>query len=92
MPTYRIRSASLNDLDDVLALRREAERWLRERGVEQWTDPWSEHARRLITDNVASGKTFVVQPDGGDQVVATVTRRLFGPCSVCGRSSAMRAY
>jgi len=73
VPTYRIRSASLDDLNDVLALRQEAERWLRERGVEQWTDSWSEHARKLITDNVAASKTFVVQPDGGDQVVATVT-------------------
>jgi len=78
VPTYRIRSASLDDLDDVLALRQEAERWLRERGVEQWTDSWSEHARKLITDNVAASKTFVVQPDGGNQVVATVT--LNGPC------------
>lgn len=81
MPRYRIRPAVQKDLDDVLALRRAAERWLRERGVEQWTDSWSDHARKLIADNLAAGKTWVITPDDNDgdvdQVVATVT--LNGP-------------
>jgi len=77
MDRYRIRRAEAGDLDAILGLRQEAEQWLRERGIEQWTDSWSEHARKLIADNLAAGKTSVVTRDGEDQVVATVT--LNGP-------------
>lgn len=78
MKRYRLRPAVHDDLASILNLRQEAERWLRERGVEQWTDSWSEHARKLIATNLAEGKTYVIAAeDDPDRITATVT--LNGP-------------
>jgi predicted N-acetyltransferase YhbS len=73
--TYRIRLAVDSDLDAVIGLRTEAEQWLRERGIAQWTSEFYAHSRGLLSESVAAGAAWVVE-DGG-RVVATVT--LNGP-------------
>ncbi len=69
MNTYTIRRADQNDLDALYALRTEAERWLADAGVEQWTPKWHDHSRRLIRESVDNGDTWVVDGDLG--IVAT---------------------
>jgi N-acetylglutamate synthase-like GNAT family acetyltransferase len=44
--TYHVRAAAEQDVDAVLALRRHAEDWLREAGIEQWTK--SDYGARVI--------------------------------------------
>ena len=44
--TYRLRIAQEADVEPILALRRHAEEWLRDAGIEQWTK--SEYGARVI--------------------------------------------
>jgi GNAT superfamily N-acetyltransferase len=73
---YPIRRAGAGDVDALLQLRAEAERWLRDQGVVQWTDDYQDYAREVLRTSAEAGKAWVVD-DGAGQVVATVT--LNGP-------------
>jgi GNAT superfamily N-acetyltransferase len=75
MTTYAFRPATADDLDAVIALRTEAEDWLRAAGIEQWTADYHDMARDVLRTAVERGVAWVVV-DGGT-VVATVT--LNGP-------------
>lgn len=68
---YTIRVAAPSDLDAVLTLRREAEVWLVEHGIRQWTSDYDDYAQGVLTDWVGAGATWVVE-DGG-LVVGTVS-------------------
>ena len=59
------------DLDAMIALRTEAEGWLRAAGVRQWTDDYSDYARGVLSSAVEAGAAWVIEDDG--QVVATVS-------------------
>lgn len=69
--TYPIRLAVDEDVDAILALRTEAEVWLRERGIRQWTDDYRDYARDVLRSSVEAGATWVVEDQG--QIIATVT-------------------
>lgn len=71
MSVYLIRCATGADLDAVLSLRREAERWLAENGIRQWTADYDEYAVGVLTAWIDSGAAWVVEDDGA--VVATVS-------------------
>ena len=73
-PTYTIRRATEQDLAALIDLRRYAEHWLRDAGIEQWTD----HARgaAVIRTGIQDGTTRAVVDDQGD-IVASLT--LAGP-------------
>ncbi|MDT5017028.1 MAG: hypothetical protein QOD39_3188 [Mycobacterium sp.] len=66
MITYQVRVAEDRDVDAVLALRRHAERWLKDAGIEQWTK--SEYGARVIKGWIGAGSTFVVEAENGDIV------------------------
>lgn len=68
---YTIRPATPDDLDAVLALRREAEQWLAANGIRQWTPDYDDYAVGVLTAWVESGAAWVVEHDG--QVVATAS-------------------
>jgi len=72
---YTVRLAEDDDLPSLIALRTEAEAWLRAKGIQQWTDDYFDYARDVLADSVRRGAAWVVESDG--QVVATVT--LNGP-------------
>ena len=75
MIEYTVRRAEPGDLEALYGLRTEAEGWLAEAGVEQWTPQWHDHARRLIRQSVADRDTWVVT--NGSDVLATA--RIAGP-------------
>lgn len=75
MSTYLIRPARLDDLAAMVELRTEAERWLREAGIRQWTSEYAEYGREQLARFVESGIAWVVEDEG--RVVATVS--LNGP-------------
>jgi ribosomal protein S18 acetylase RimI-like enzyme len=60
--------ATLEDLDDIVALLDARAAWLRARRIEQWPDRIS---RDSIAQTIASGETFVVRDQ--ETVTATVT-------------------
>ncbi|MFB6720178.1 GNAT family N-acetyltransferase [Kribbella sp. NPDC056345] len=64
VPTYHLRVAEEADVESVLALRRHAEQWLRDAGIEQWTK--SEYGAGVMKGWIGAGSTFVVQTDDGD--------------------------
>lgn len=66
MTTYHIRVAGDDDVDAVLALRRHAEDWLKEAGIEQWTK--SDYGARVIKGWIGAGSTFVVSTDEGEVI------------------------
>jgi GNAT superfamily N-acetyltransferase len=68
-----IEQAQDADLDAIIALRKYAELWLHEAGVEQWTDTaWG---IRTIRQGVADGATYIARDQGG--IIASFT--LNGP-------------
>ncbi|MCX4792649.1 GNAT family N-acetyltransferase [Streptomyces sp. NBC_01221] len=72
--SYRIRPASPDDVPALMALRTEAETWLRQRGSDQWSDP--EIGGRAITkwrETIDDGRAWVISSDTG-YVVGTVSR------------------
>jgi GNAT superfamily N-acetyltransferase len=69
VPTYRIRPASPDDLDDVIELRRYAEDWMAAAGIEQWTS--SETGDRVIREHFNDGRLYVVEDHAG-YVVASL--------------------
>lgn len=62
--TYHVRVAGEQDVDAVVSLRRHAEDWLREAGIEQWTR--SAYGARVIEGWIGAGSTFVVSTDDGE--------------------------
>jgi len=68
---HTIRPARQQDLDTLLALRREAEAWLADRGIRQWTRDMS----ALIKERLHDGRTWLLEDVGGP--FATIT--LSGP-------------
>jgi GNAT superfamily N-acetyltransferase len=62
--TYHVRVAGEQDVDAVVSLRRHAEDWLREAGIEQWTR--STYGARVIEGWIGTGSTFVVTTDDGE--------------------------
>lgn len=74
MITYKIRTADDADLDALVGLRRYAENWLHNAGIDQWTD----HARgvTVIKAGIAAGTTYVVLDD---QAVIVASLTLDGP-------------
>lgn len=70
-PVLVARLAVESDTERVIGLRTESERWLAERGIQQWTAKWDEIGREKIRRNIANRETWVFETGG--QVVATVT-------------------
>ncbi|KMS70257.1 GNAT family acetyltransferase [Streptomyces regensis] len=72
--TEYLRPAAAEDVPALLALRAEAEGWLRTKGTDQWSDP--ETGERAITKwraSIDEGRAWVVIGEG-DEVLATVSR------------------
>jgi ribosomal protein S18 acetylase RimI-like enzyme len=73
-PTEYLRPAAVEDVPALLALRTEAEEWLRTKGTDQWSDP--ETGEKAITKwraSIDEGRAWVVV-DERDEVLATVSR------------------
>lgn len=71
---YRIRPANPADVPALMALRTDAENWLRQIGSDQWSDP--ETGSRAISkwhQHIEDGRTWVLL-DEGDTVLGTVSR------------------
>ncbi|MFI2431763.1 GNAT family N-acetyltransferase [Streptomyces sp. NPDC018957] len=72
--TEYLRPAAAEDVPALLALRAEAERWLRTKGTDQWSD--AETGERAIAKwraSIDEGRAWVVVGEG-DKVLATVSR------------------
>ncbi|WP_031027767.1 GNAT family N-acetyltransferase [Streptomyces sp. NRRL WC-3725] len=72
--TEYLRPAAAEDVPALLALRAEAEGWLRTKGTDQWSDP--ETGERAITKwraSIDEGRAWVVIGEH-DEVLATVSR------------------
>ncbi|WUW63396.1 GNAT family N-acetyltransferase [Streptomyces sp. NBC_01455] len=72
--TEYLRPAAAEDVPALLALRTEAEHWLRSRGTDQWNDP--ETGDRAITKwraSIDEGRAWVVIGEH-DEVLGTVSR------------------
>ncbi|MEU0179484.1 GNAT family N-acetyltransferase [Streptomyces massasporeus] len=73
-PTEYLRPAAAEDVPALLALRTEAEEWLRTKGTDQWSDP--ETGEKAITKwraSIDEGRAWVVVGER-DEVLATVSR------------------
>jgi len=70
-PSLTIRAATTKDLPAIIDLRAEAEHWLREQGIRQWTPDYDDYAREVLRDWVHSGAAWVVEDK--NVVVATVS-------------------
>ncbi|MEV4212639.1 GNAT family N-acetyltransferase [Micromonospora sp. NPDC049662] len=66
-----LRQAQSGDLEDMIALRIEAEQWLSARGIRQWTPDYDEYARSALAKFVDAGMAWIVEIDG--QVIATAS-------------------
>ncbi|MEU6800348.1 GNAT family N-acetyltransferase [Streptomyces neyagawaensis] len=72
--TEYLRPAAAEDVPALLALRVEAEGWLRTKGTDQWSDP--ETGERAISKwraSIDEGRAWVVVSES-DEVLATVSR------------------
>ncbi|MEV6123861.1 GNAT family N-acetyltransferase [Streptomyces sp. NPDC052077] len=72
--TEYLRPAAAEDVPALLALRAEAEGWLRTKGTDQWSDP--ETGERAISKwraSIDEGRAWVVVGESGE-VLATVSR------------------
>jgi GNAT superfamily N-acetyltransferase len=60
-------------LDHVIGLVREAAKWLRGRGTDQWQRPWPDQVRQRerILNDLLKGKTWLVRD--GETIAATIT-------------------
>jgi GNAT superfamily N-acetyltransferase len=70
---FVLRLAVPGDLSDVVGLVREADDWLRSKGIDQWRKPWPDRAghRERIRNDLFKGKTWLVHD--GQTTVATIT-------------------
>ncbi|MGW5332441.1 GNAT family N-acetyltransferase [Streptomyces bauhiniae] len=72
--TDYLRPAAAEDVPALMALRAEAEGWLRTKGTDQWSDP--ETGERAISKwraSIDEGRAWVVTTEGGE-IRATVSR------------------
>ncbi|MFD8524556.1 GNAT family N-acetyltransferase [Streptomyces capillispiralis] len=72
--TEYLRPAAADDVPALMALRAEAEGWLRTKGTDQWSDP--ETGERAISkwrESIDEGRAWVVVGER-DEVLATVSR------------------
>ncbi|MFE2352355.1 GNAT family N-acetyltransferase [Kitasatospora cineracea] len=74
MVDYTVRLATPDDLPALMALRNEAERWLADAGIDQWSDPdLGERAIRSWHERIDRGQTWVfTTPD--DTIAGTISR------------------
>ncbi|MFD7731896.1 GNAT family N-acetyltransferase [Kitasatospora phosalacinea] len=74
MVDYTVRLATPDDLPALMALRSEAERWLADAGIDQWSDPdLGERAIRSWRERIDGGQTWVfTTPD--DTIAGTISR------------------
>lgn len=70
-----MRRATAADVPTIVGFRREAERWLAERGIQQWTDKWAQVGAEKIERATRQRRAWILEVDG--EVGATVT--LGGP-------------
>jgi GNAT superfamily N-acetyltransferase len=75
MSPYVIRRAEATDVAAMVGFRREAERWLAEQGIEQWTNKWVQIGTEKIERATRQRRAWVIEV--ADDVGATVT--LGGP-------------
>jgi hypothetical protein len=68
---YSIRRALWSDLKSVFDLRAEAETWLRQQDIPQWTPDYGDYAREVMTKAVEDGSAWAVEEDS--QIIATVS-------------------
>src|SRR6266508_4917694 len=71
MRAYTVRPAADGDVDALIGLRTEAEKWLRDQAIRQWTDDYHDYARDVLRSAVEAGTAWVVEDDG--LVVATIS-------------------
>lgn len=72
MTAYTIRPSRLSDLGEIVKLRVEAEQWLEEHNIRQWTSDYTDYSRTTLQRAVEDGAAWVVVDHGGD-VVATAS-------------------
>jgi ribosomal protein S18 acetylase RimI-like enzyme len=72
-PPMRLDFATPADLEAILGLIKEASRWLKARGKDQWAVPWPNREQRdaRVLKGLVNRKTVIVRQ--GDTAVATVT-------------------
>lgn len=69
--SHLVRPARDEDLAAMIAMRTEAEQWLRARGVTQWTNDYFDYARDVMASSVEAGTAWVIEHAG--EVVATAS-------------------
>ncbi|MEV0695396.1 GNAT family N-acetyltransferase [Streptomyces sp. NPDC050388] len=72
---YVIHPASAADVPALMALRTEAEDWLRAKGSDQWSD--RETGSRAIAKwktAITEGRTWIIREEGDERVLGTVSR------------------
>jgi ribosomal protein S18 acetylase RimI-like enzyme len=72
--SMKIERASVEELDEVVALLSEASAWLRARGIEHWPDPYPAD---WVEPSIRRGETCLARRDG--DVVGTITLRWDDP-------------
>lgn len=75
-PTWVIERAGEGEVQDLIALRREAEQWLADRGIGQWTPRWREVADEKARRAVRQERAWIVKSIDG---VTVGTLTLGGP-------------
>ncbi|WP_063353146.1 GNAT family N-acetyltransferase [Streptomyces sp. MJM8645] len=74
MRTYSVRLATSDDVPALMELRKEAERWLAEAGVDQWSDQdLGDRAMQSWLTKIRAGQTWVFLDQAG-AAVATISR------------------
>jgi GNAT superfamily N-acetyltransferase len=70
----KVERASLDEVDDVVAVLSEAAAWLRLQGIEQWPDPYPAD---WVEPSIRRGETYLARD--GTEVVGTITLRWEDP-------------
>ncbi|MGW4694747.1 GNAT family N-acetyltransferase [Kitasatospora cineracea] len=74
MSAYQVRLATPDDVPALMEMRTEAEQWLAEMGIDQWSDPdLGERAMQSWLKRIELGSTWVVL-NGSSRIAATVSR------------------
>lgn len=71
--TYTVRPATSDDLSAMIALRTEAEQWLRDQGITQWTTDYFDYARGVMMASVTEGTAWIVELAGEPIATASVS-------------------